>query len=80
MSKLDLKELSIKTSHCFRLGRDGEGNQNLVKIIDFYISQIENRKTSIPSDIISKIEEMQSEMNNRNYIRIADILEYEIST
>ena len=78
LNNFNLKELLIKTSHCFRLGKDGEGNQNLVKIFDYYISQIQNEKTSLSPEKIKIIEEIQKEMEKRNFIRIADILEYEI--
>ena len=78
INKNNLTEELVKTAHCFRLGKDGEGNLNLSKILEFYILKVEKEKQQLPLDIINKIENIHIELNKRNYIRIADILEFEL--
>ena len=78
MINTEFEKLLINTAHCFRLGQDGEGNQKIALIMDHYIALLQNEETKFSKKIIEKIEEIQIEMDCRNYIRIADILEFEM--
>ena len=78
MINTEFEKLLINTAHCFRLGQDGEGNQKISLIMDHYITLLQNEETKFSAKIIGKIEKIQIEMDHRNYIRIADILEFEM--
>ena len=79
MNKEKLIDLISKTANCFRLGKDGEGNLYLSKIFDYFINEIEINNKVLSAKDMERLGEIKSELDKRNYNRIADILEYELN-
>tara|TARA_B100000029_G_C17276449_1_gene851803 strand:- start:36 stop:299 length:264 start_codon:yes stop_codon:yes gene_type:complete len=78
---LELESIKSKINEAvkyFRAGEESAGNMALSDIFDKFLKMMESSQKELPPPLMEKFVEIHSEMDNQNYIRIADILEFEL--
>ena len=81
----DLKNLGLKIATLYRRGHFEDGHTELGIFIDILMNAIQQNKLNKIINIIDNtdffvyLEDVNDSFNRNDFIRIADILEYEIS-
>ena len=62
----------------FRLGMEGQASENLAKFVDFFLPLLQQEKMDI-GEVNRLFGEVLAAQSRKDFLRIADLLEYEIS-
>lgn len=73
-SECDLQRLQAITA--FRLGREGEGSNALVKFIDGLAPVLESNSALLGPDEAALLSEIMAAQQRGDYLFVADLLEY----
>ncbi len=73
-----LKRLAIRVSDAFRCGYEGQANQYCVEFIDEFTLYLSTVKLENLDEISNLLTIMYQAQKNRDYLFVADIIEYEI--
>jgi hypothetical protein len=70
----------LKTAaDAFRLGMEGQASKNLIKVIDFLTPLIQDSTWPNREEKNIMLSELLEAQSRKDYLRVADLLEYELS-
>ena len=78
-SEVTLIKALKATTAAFRLGMEGQASQNLIELIDFLIPLIQEPSFPNREEMNRLLSELLAAQSRKDYLRAADILEYEIA-
>jgi len=73
------REALKSAATAFRLGMEGQASQDLVRFIDTFLPLLQNPNRWDTKEINRLLNEVLAAQSRKDYLRVADLLEYEIS-
>jgi len=67
------------TATSFRLGMEGQGSENLIKLIDLLTPLVQDSDSPHREQMNTVLAELFAAQSRKDYIYVADLLEYQLS-
>jgi len=74
-----LTKALLLTTKSYRLGMEAEASENLVTVIDSILTNLNNAATTPSTHLNNVLAEILAAQGRRDFLRIADLLEYELA-
>jgi hypothetical protein len=73
------REALKSAATAFRLGMEGQASQDLVRFIDVFLPVLQDPNRADCKEINRLLNEVLAAQSRKDYLRVADLLEYEVS-
>ncbi|MBW2011270.1 MAG: hypothetical protein JRI32_06420, partial [Deltaproteobacteria bacterium] len=73
------REALKSAATAFRLGMEGQAGQDLVRFIDGFLPVLQDPHRLDCKEITPLLNEVLAAQSRKDYLRVADLLEYEVS-